>query len=369
MRLPRCRALALLALLLVPALATAERKGYTRNVAIMIWNGAEVLDWGGPSEVFESASRFGQAGGEPAFNVYTVSKSTDSIKSQRFVEVVPQYSIETAPAPDIIILPGGGTGSVLGDPEFLAWTGEAVRGAEIALSVCTGAFILARNGFLDGKQVTTWYGATDALERQYPAATVQRGRRFVDNGQVITTAGVSAGIDGSLHVVARLLGRAVADRTAEYMEYRWTPEPYLAQAYSLLNPSLDAAGRDLQQAGLDLRANDAPAAIAGFVAYLREHPDSHDTWYQLGTAYYQDGRFTDAGEAFSRAAESEARRSSALYNAACSYARGDDGDRALDSLERAVAAGFSNPDFILADADLASLRDTPRFRTVIDAMR
>ena len=210
---------------------TAHADGATRNVAIVIWDGAEILDWGGPSEVFESAARFGGVGDERAFNVYTVSKTTDSIHSQRFIEVVPQYSIKDAPKPEIVVLPGGGTDAVLNDPEFLAWVGKTAREAEVALSVCTGAFLLGKNGLLDGKEVTTWYGAIDALEEQFPKATVQRGRRFVDNGQIVTTAGVSAGIDGSLHVVARLLGRHAADRTAEYMEYRWTPEPYLAQTY------------------------------------------------------------------------------------------------------------------------------------------
>jgi len=203
----------------------------TRNVAIVIWDGAEVLDWAGPAEVFESASRFGQRGTRPAFNVYTVSKTTAPIKSQRFISVNPQYSIKDAPAPDIIVLPGGGTSSVTDDPEFQAWAAKAAADAEVALSVCTGAFVLGHAGLLDDRDVTTWYGAMENLAKTFPKARVHPGRRFVDSGNVITTAGVSAGIDGSLHLVARLLGRAVADRTAEYMEYRWSPEPYLADVY------------------------------------------------------------------------------------------------------------------------------------------
>jgi transcriptional regulator GlxA family with amidase domain len=202
-----------------------------RNVAIVIWDGAEVLDWAGPAEVFESASRFGQKGSRPAFKVYTVSKTTDAITSQRFISVNPQYSIENAPAPNIIVLPGGGTDSVTEDPAFQAWAGKAAVEAEVALSVCTGAFVLGRAGLLDDRDVTTWYGAMDRLIKSFPKARVHPGRRFIDSGDVITTAGVSAGIDGSLHLVARLLGREVADRTAQYMEYRWTPEPYLAQEY------------------------------------------------------------------------------------------------------------------------------------------
>ncbi len=202
--------------------AMTSSRAETRNVAIVIWNGAEVLDWTGPAEVFEAASR--QPGGKKVFNVYTVSKTTEPILSQRFIKVIPQYSIADAPKPDIVVLPGGGTDSVLSDPEFLAWAGKVARESEVAMSVCTGAFILGKNGLLDGKTVTTWYGAIDELERQFPKAKVQRGVRLVDNGSVLTTAGVSAGIDGALHLVSRLLGRSAAERTAQYMEYRWQPE-------------------------------------------------------------------------------------------------------------------------------------------------
>ena len=136
----------------VSMLAVPLRADYTRNVAIVVWDGAEILDWGGPSEVFESAARFGQQGKDRAFNVYTVSKTTEPIVSQRFIKVVPQYSIEDAPKPDIVVLPGGGTGSVLNDPAFLKWAGQAAGEAEVALSVCTGAFILAKHGMLGRRE-------------------------------------------------------------------------------------------------------------------------------------------------------------------------------------------------------------------------
>ena len=211
----------------------------TRNVAIVIWNGAEVLDWAGPAEVFEASADLGKSGEPRPFEVYTVSRTTAPIRSQRFVEVVPNHSIDDAPAPQIVVFPGGGVEAVLEQPAFLAWSGEAARGAEVALSVCTGAFILGAHGLLDGKPVTTWYGATERLARRHPEAIVQPGRRFVDNGDVVTTAGVSAGIDGALHVVARLCGFALALKTAEYMEYGWTPEPYLAKDYRLATDSPD----------------------------------------------------------------------------------------------------------------------------------
>ncbi len=157
------------------------KSSYTRRVAIVIWNEAEILDWGGPSEVFESAARFGKHKNEEAFEIYTVSKTKEPIVSQRFVRVIPDYSIKDAPKPDIIVLPGGGTRTVLDDPEFVAWIGAAAAEAEIALSVCTGAFILGRAGLLDGKDVTTWYGVIDQLEKDFPKARAHRGRRQILN--------------------------------------------------------------------------------------------------------------------------------------------------------------------------------------------
>lgn len=347
------------------ARASEEPRPYTRNVAIVIWNGAEILDWGGPSEVFESASRFGQSGDTPAFRVYTVSKTTEPIVSQRFVKVIPQFSIQNAPKPDIIVLPGGGTGSVLHDPEFLQWVGQAARDADVALSVCTGAFILADAGLLDSLNVTTWYGATDALAQRYPQLTVHPGRRFVDNGHVITTAGVSAGIDGSLHLVARLLGRFVADRTAEYMEYHWTPEPYLAKSYSVLNPSLDARGRRMQQAEIDRLAADWDAAIATYESLLQENAEDSQIWMNLATSYYGGEHFDRAGEAYVKAAANENLRRRACYNAACSFARASKKDRAFESLEAAIAAGFSDRNLLQKDGDLAGLRQDPRFDRIL----
>ena len=225
-------------------------KRYTRNVAIVVYEGVELLDFAGPGEVFQAASGFASYRGQPGFNVYTVATSTKPLTSQQFLKVVPDYSIANAPKPDIIVIPGGGSKVLVDDPSFMAWAAKTSREAELTLTVCTGAFVPAKAGLLDGLTVTTWYGAIERLRTAAPKSTVQEGRRFVDNGSIITTAGVSAGIDGALHAVARLAGRAVADQTARYMEYHWTPEPYLAQRYPYLNPSLDDAGRAEQQAEL-----------------------------------------------------------------------------------------------------------------------
>ena len=223
----------------------------TRNVAVVLYEGVEVLDFSGPAEVFAAAAGFaGLADDRPAFRTYTMGATKDPITSQGFVKIVPEFSIEDAPKPDVLVLPGGSSGRLTNDPKFMAWVATAMRDAEVTLTVCTGAFVAAKAGALDGKTATTWYDAIERLRQAAPKTTVQEGRRLVDNGNVVTTAGVSAGIDGALHVVARLVGRSAADRTARYMEYHWSPESYLARSYSYLNPGLDDASRAAQQAAL-----------------------------------------------------------------------------------------------------------------------
>src|SRR6202035_1781381 len=112
-------------------------------------------------------------------------------------------------------------GSVAKDKRVTEWLVRASKEAEITLSICTGSFVLARAGVLGGKEATTHWSAIKTLRTQYPKITVRDDRRVVDNGKVVTTAGVSAGIDGALHVVDRLLGRPAATKTARYMEYNW----------------------------------------------------------------------------------------------------------------------------------------------------
>jgi len=338
---------------------------YTRNVAICIWDGAEILDWTGPAEVFAAAGNLARNGTDAAFHVYTVSKTRDPITSQGFIDVVPDHTIDDAPKPDIVVFPGGGGSNVLEDPAFFAWAARVAKEAEVSLSVCTGAFILAKAGLLDGKSATTWYGALDGLEKQYPNVRVLRGPRFVDNGQVVTTAGVSAGIDGSLHLVARLLGRYVADRTAEYMEYRWAPDAYLSNGYTQLDPRLDARGQRRQLARIHMREGNVEGAVSLCRELLREDGEDHSTWLLLGDACYAGKRFTEAAEAYTKAARDRDQAKTAWYNAACSAALAQDRERAIGCLRSAVAAGFSDANLARNDADLAGLRDDPRFEPTL----
>jgi transcriptional regulator GlxA family with amidase domain len=189
-----------------------------RNVAILVHEGVELLDFAGPGEVFVAAGRNG------AFNVYTVAASREQVVSQGFVTIKPEYTIANCPQPDIVILPGGRTDVPLNNAEVIEWIKKSSSNAEVMMSVCTGAFLLAEAGLLDGLEATTHWSSIDSLKRSAPKTTVRENRRFVDNGKVVTAAGVSAGIDASLHVVDRLLGREAAQKTARYMEYKWEPE-------------------------------------------------------------------------------------------------------------------------------------------------
>lgn len=198
-----------------------EPDEYTKSrkvVAVYIHDGVELLDFAGPGEVFASAK------GGRAFQVVTVASDAKPITSQGFLKVTPTYTFVDCPKPDIIVLPGGATSNALKEPRLVEWVKKASADAEVTLSVCTGVFILAEAGLLDGKEATTHWGSIDTLKKTYPKVKVHADKRWVDNGKVVTAAGVSAGIDASLHVVEKLHGKDVADATAKYMEYRRNPE-------------------------------------------------------------------------------------------------------------------------------------------------
>lgn len=198
------------------SLTENSKQSKKRNVAIFIHHGVEILDFAGPSEVFASTE---------GFNVYTVSLTKEPIISQGFIKITPSFSLTDCPKPDIVVLPGGDTGPFIKNKLLIDWIKQSATQAEVLLSVCTGAGLLAKAGLLDGKQATTFHSYIEPLQRATPKAEILANTRFVDNGQIITTAGVSAGIDGALHVVSKLKGLAIAQQTARYMEYdKWKPE-------------------------------------------------------------------------------------------------------------------------------------------------
>jgi putative intracellular protease/amidase len=360
-------AIAALSLLTAFSAMAGEQKPYTRNVAIVVYENAEPLDWTGPFEVYNDAGHFGATGGEPAFNVYVVSKTTNMLNAQG-MQVVPNYSIANAPKPDIVVFPGGPAGKIYDDPEFFAWAKKAATEAEIAQSVCTGAFVLAKAGLLDNLEVTTFHGAIEGLRKDFPSARVEDGRRFVDNGHVVTTAGISAGIDGSLNVVARLLGRRIADQVATYMEYHWTPEAYLATKYAYMNPSTDDRGRALQMAEIHFDQKDYASAAKTVRALLIQDPHYADAWYDLAAILREAGEHADSASAFANAAADPHARAvgQLFFSAAREYAKAGRNDDAVAMLQKAFDAGFKDRNAIKNVPELAKLQDDARVKAIAE---
>jgi transcriptional regulator GlxA family with amidase domain len=158
-------------------------------------------------------------------NVYTVGSNTELITSQKVLRITPQYSLKDCPMPDILVLPGGDTRVIKKNEQLIQWLTKNIDNIDIALSVCTGASILGEAGLLDNQKATTHKFAIRRMQENYPKASFLANTRFVDNGRVITTAGISAGIDGALHVVQRLFGKDVAHDIVDWMEYDgWIPD-------------------------------------------------------------------------------------------------------------------------------------------------
>jgi transcriptional regulator GlxA family with amidase domain/YHS domain-containing protein len=197
-------------------------------VAILISNGAVIIDFCGPWEVFENVAIQGTS--ERAFHLYTVAETTHAIRASGGMKIVPDYTLTTAPAPKIIVIPAQS------DPSkaALEWIRNSTRSTDVTMSVCTGAFVLAKTGLLSGKAATTHHSAYAELAMEFPDIEVRRGARFVEEGNLATAGGLSCGIDLSLRVVERYFGRDVAQKTADQMEYQgqgWL-NPDSNQAYA-----------------------------------------------------------------------------------------------------------------------------------------
>jgi transcriptional regulator GlxA family with amidase domain len=193
----------------------------TRNVAILIFDDVEVLDFCGPFEVFSVANRFTDPA---AFSVHTVAEKDGPILTRGGLSINSPHRLGDCPQPDLLLVPGGqGTRREINNEPLIDWIRQASAKAELVMSVCTGALLLGKAGLLDGLEATTHHGALDLLRQVAPLTTVHAIRRFVDNGRVICSAGIAAGIDMSLHVVGRLLGSQVAIKTTQHMDYPWEP--------------------------------------------------------------------------------------------------------------------------------------------------
>ncbi len=193
---------------------------HLRTVLVLLFDDIEVLDFAGPFEVFSVA---GRQEGRRLFNVHTVATKTP-VRARGGLSVNRDFDLAGAPESEILVVPGGqGTRREINNQGLIDWIRDRALRCEIVLSVCTGAMLVARAGLLRDSSATTHYSALDELRSASPSTTVVEDRRFVDNGRIITAAGISAGIDASLHTVSRLWGTEMARNTALHMEYDWRP--------------------------------------------------------------------------------------------------------------------------------------------------
>ncbi len=197
----------------------------TLTVGIVLFDDVEVLDVAGPFEVFAVAGNVTDGG----FRVVTVAERANAnqpIVARNGLKIVPDYTLEAAPHLDLLVVPGGqGTRREVANPKLIGWIKRRAAEARLTTSVCTGAFLLAETGMLAGKTATTHWASVERMAQTYSMTHVRGDARFVDEGDIVTSAGVSAGIDMSLYVVGRLKGADVAAKTARHMEYdHYRPE-------------------------------------------------------------------------------------------------------------------------------------------------
>ena len=190
------------------------------TVAILLFDHVEIIDFAGPWEVFGGAG----------YKVFTVAEKTDPVNAVYGQRVVADYTFGNSPRADVLLVPGGGVGGAVNDPKLIKWVQDNAKDSSYVMSVCTGAFILAKAGLLDGLTATTVRGGIDQLATAGKNIKTVYDKRYVDNGKIITTAGLSSGIDGAFHLVSKMLGRGAAQQTALGIEYKWEPESKFARA-------------------------------------------------------------------------------------------------------------------------------------------
>lgn len=182
------------------------------RVAVLLFEGVEEIDYAGPIEAF----------GASGAKVFTVGQTKATVESVWGLKVTPNYDFSDAPEADVLVVPGGGIKEAWKNAKLLDWIRERSAKVKIVMSVCSGAFILGKAGLLDGIPATTTASLRPQLAQMFPGTKVS-DKRFVDAGKVVTTAGLSAGIDGTLYVIERESGRKQAEAVATYMEYNWKP--------------------------------------------------------------------------------------------------------------------------------------------------
>ncbi|KMQ00624.1 MULTISPECIES: DJ-1/PfpI family protein [Bacillus] len=187
------------------------------SIGIFLFDDVEVLDFAGPFEVFSVT----EVDEEKPFTVYTVSQNGEMITARNGLKVQPDYSIEDLPPVDILIIPGGkgARENEVKNDIIINWVRQQMKEVKLMTSVCTGALLLAKAGLLDGLKATTHWASIQTFKKDFPNVEVMENVKFVDEGHIITSAGISAGINMSFHIVKNLLGVEVTEDTAKSMEY------------------------------------------------------------------------------------------------------------------------------------------------------
>ncbi|WP_211474142.1 DJ-1/PfpI family protein [Collimonas humicola] len=196
------------------------------SVGILVFDDVEILDFSGPYEVFSTAARVhGRSNGNGAaanlFKCFLLAPAMRPVRARGGMKVLPDCVLTPSSDLDVLLVPGGDVAAILNNDAVIAWIAAQSDSTAIMASVCTGAFLLAKAGLLDGLDVTTHWEDLEQLQEGFPSLNVKSGAAWIDCGKVVTSGGISAGIDMSLHLVERLAGRPLADATARQMEYRW----------------------------------------------------------------------------------------------------------------------------------------------------
>jgi putative intracellular protease/amidase len=240
---------ALLALVPTP-LSRAQTEQPRPKVAILVFDGIQLFDFMGPYDVLRRNNDVYLVAEKPLIETYGATG--------RPLKITPQYTFSDAPRPDVLVIPGGGSykpgksgvGTQLQNPNVIKWVRDTGKQAKYVLTVCNGAFIAAEAGLLDGMKATTFHTMIDELRKAYPKVEVVDNQRFVDNGKVIATAGITSGVDGALYLETKLHGKVAAQLNALSLEYAWDPESkyvraaladmYVPEAiYEVLEPAAD----------------------------------------------------------------------------------------------------------------------------------
>jgi transcriptional regulator GlxA family with amidase domain len=192
------------------------------TVGILIFDEVEVLDFCGPFEVFSVAGTVNNGQAEVKTRVYNIAQTDRLVKARGGFLVQPHYTFDNHPPLDLLVVPGGwGTRREIDNPVLMEWLAKVTAQTKLNSSVCTGSFLLGKLGLFDDLKVTTHWASLDRMAESFPKVSVQREVRWVDEGKIVSSAGISAGIDMSLHLVERIFGRDAALATARQMEYNW----------------------------------------------------------------------------------------------------------------------------------------------------